>query len=110
MIIYNISYNKMFWVELIANFPLTRQGPHRKRRLQQFFPVAGTSLLSCSVATIRGYTDSPSIGHDLIEHDASNCFSIVAYIRCCENVFTEPLPSNDGRDAHMDTQTHERDL
>jgi hypothetical protein len=29
--------NKKFWEELIAHFLSIRQGPHRKRRLQQFF-------------------------------------------------------------------------
>jgi hypothetical protein len=29
--------NKKFWEELTAYFPLIRHGPHRKRRLQQFF-------------------------------------------------------------------------
>jgi hypothetical protein len=29
--------NKKFWEELIAHFPSTRYGPHRKRRPQQFF-------------------------------------------------------------------------
>jgi hypothetical protein len=29
--------NKKFWEELIAYFPLLRRGPHRKRRVQQFF-------------------------------------------------------------------------
>jgi hypothetical protein len=36
----------------------TRHGSHRKRRLQQFFVAAGTSLPSCYLATIRGYTDT----------------------------------------------------
>jgi hypothetical protein len=48
------------WEELIPSFPLTRHVPHRKRRLQQFFVVGGTSLLSCYLAAIRGYTDRPT--------------------------------------------------
>jgi hypothetical protein len=36
---------------------------HRKRRLQQFFVAAGTSLPSCYVATIKGYTDRPTDTH-----------------------------------------------
>jgi hypothetical protein len=32
-----LKQNKKFWEELIAYFPLTRHGPHRKRRVQQFF-------------------------------------------------------------------------
>jgi hypothetical protein len=34
------------------NFPLIRHVPHRKRRLQQFFVDAGTSLTSCWLTTI----------------------------------------------------------
>jgi hypothetical protein len=29
--------NKKFWEELIGKFPFIRHGPHRKRRVQQFF-------------------------------------------------------------------------
>jgi hypothetical protein len=47
---------------------------------------------------------------DLIENDAINNSSIVAYIRRHGNVFTKPLPSNDRRDIHTGTQTGERDL
>jgi hypothetical protein len=58
--------NKKFWEELIASFPLIRYGPHRKR-LQQFFVAAGTSLPNCYLAMIGGYTyrttDSPLITH-----------------------------------------------
>jgi hypothetical protein len=94
--------SKKFWEELIAYFPLIRHGPHRKRRLQQFFVAAGTSLPSCYLATIDGYvytpTDSPWYDTDRIENDASNNSSIIARIRCRGNVFTEPLPSTEGRD------------
>jgi hypothetical protein len=48
----------MFWEELIAYFPLLPHKPHRKRRLQQFFFSAGTSLPNCYLATIEGYTDT----------------------------------------------------
>jgi hypothetical protein len=37
-----------------------------------------------------------------IENDMSNNSPIVAYIRCCRNVFTELLPSND-REIHIQT-------
>jgi hypothetical protein len=47
---------------------------------------------------------------DSIENDASNNSSIVACIRCSGNVFTEPLPSNEMRDTHTDTQTDGRVL
>jgi hypothetical protein len=35
---------------------------------------------------------------------------IFACIRCRGKVLTEPLPSNDRRDMHTDTQTDRRDL
>jgi hypothetical protein len=71
---------KKFWEELIAYFPLIRHGPHRKRRLQQFFVAAGKSLPSRCLATKGGIH------------------------------FTEPLPNNGGRDTHTDTQIDGRDL
>jgi hypothetical protein len=46
--------------ELIACFALIRHGPHRKRRFQKFFVAAGTSLQSCYLAMIGGYTDRPT--------------------------------------------------
>jgi hypothetical protein len=70
---YHKIQNKKCWEELIAYFPLTGHGQHRKRRVQQFF--------YCCVC-----------------------------IRCRGNVFTEPLPSNNRRDTHRDTQTDGRDL
>jgi hypothetical protein len=33
---WNFYISKKFWKEHIAYFPLTRHGPHRKRRVQQF--------------------------------------------------------------------------
>jgi hypothetical protein len=48
-----------YWEELIAYFPLTGQGPHRKQRLQQFFGAAETSLPCCFLGKIAGYTDRP---------------------------------------------------
>jgi hypothetical protein len=33
----NIIFNKKFWEELVAYFPLIRHEQHRKRRVQQFF-------------------------------------------------------------------------
>jgi hypothetical protein len=48
---------KKFLEELIACFLLIRHVPHRKRHLQQFFVAARTSLPSCYLATIGGYTD-----------------------------------------------------
>jgi hypothetical protein len=74
-----------------------------------------SSLPSCYLATIGGYIDPQT-------HSSNNC-CIVARIRCRGNMlssrclatkegihFTEPLPSNDRRDTHTDTQTDERDV
>jgi hypothetical protein len=75
--------NKKFWGELIAYFSLIPQGPHRKRRVQQFYRLffaAGTCL--------PGRFLAPNGGIHL----------------------TEPLPSNDKRATHKDTQTDGRDL
>jgi hypothetical protein len=57
---YTPKNSKKFWEELFPSFPLIRHGPHRKRRLQQFFVAAGTSLPSCYLATIGGYTERPT--------------------------------------------------
>jgi hypothetical protein len=46
------NYYKVLWKELVACFPLIRHARHRKE-LQQFFVVAGTSLLSSYLTTIR---------------------------------------------------------
>jgi hypothetical protein len=85
-------YNKKFWEELIAYFSLLRHGRHRKRSFQKFFAAAGTSLASCYLAAIRGYTDRPTDSHwwdtDRIKNYASNNYSIVACIRCSVKMFT----------------------
>jgi hypothetical protein len=44
-----------FWKELIAYFPLTRHGSHRKRCVQYFIVSAGTSILSYCLVTLGGY-------------------------------------------------------
>jgi hypothetical protein len=67
--------NRKFWYKLIAYFSLIRHGPLRKQRLQQFFVAAGTSLPSCYLATIGGYTDPQTLfwyDTDLLENNASN--------------------------------------
>jgi hypothetical protein len=111
----NCAENKKFWEELIVCFPLIRHRPHRIRCLQQLFVATGTSLPSCYPATIGAHTDRPTDSPlirrgDRIENYTSNSSSIVACIRCPENVFTELLPSNDRGDAYTDTQTNGRDL
>jgi hypothetical protein len=86
------NLNKKFWEELIAYVPFIR-------RLQQFL-VTGTCLPSRCLVTIGGYTDTPT-DFPLIRHwphwkrrvQQSHIF---ACIRCLGNVFTKPLPSNNG--------------
>jgi hypothetical protein len=55
-----LKKQRRFYKELIVYFPLIRHGLHRKRRLQKFFIVVGTSLPSCYLVTIGGYTDRPT--------------------------------------------------
>jgi hypothetical protein len=95
--------SKKFWKELITYFPLKRHGLYRKRRLQQFFVAAETSLPSFYLVRIWGYTDrptdSPLIRHGQHRNDVFSNSPIVACIRCRENVLTEPLPTNERRDT-----------
>jgi hypothetical protein len=54
----NTTINKKLWEELLDYFPLIRHGPHRKRRLQQFFVAAGTSVPNCNLANTHRPTDT----------------------------------------------------
>jgi hypothetical protein len=83
--------DKQFCEEIITYFPVIKQGPHRKWRLQQFFVAAGTALPSSYLATVGEYTYSQT--------HSSNISYVVACILCRGNVFIEPLCSNDRRDA-----------
>jgi hypothetical protein len=75
--------------------------------LQQFLVAAGTSLPSCCLATIRGYTNTP-IDSALIRHGSRRKRHIRQFfyrclcIRFCSDVFAELLPSND-RGIHRHT-------
>jgi hypothetical protein len=60
--------HKKFWEELIASFPVIRQGAHRQRLLQQVFVAAGTELL---LSNDRGIHRHPHT------HEFNN-YSIVA--------------------------------
>jgi hypothetical protein len=97
--------NKKFWTELITYFPLIRHGPHWKRGLQ-FFVAAGTSLPSCYLVTIGGYTDRPTDTRPQIfpflrvfvaagTGLPSRCLAAKGRIH-----FTESLPSNDRIPIH----------
>jgi hypothetical protein len=100
----SILKNKKFWEQLIAYFPLILHGPHRKRRLQQIFVAPGKSLLRCYLVTIRGYTDRPT------DTRVQKFFYCRGCIRCRGNVLTEPLPGNDRRHIHTDSQTDGREF
>jgi hypothetical protein len=54
---------------------------HRKRRLQQFFVAAGTSLPSCYLGTIGEYTDRPT------DTRVQQFFYFFAYLLPRERVF-----------------------
>jgi hypothetical protein len=60
-----------------------------KITLQKIFVAAGMSLLSCYLATIKGYFSNSSI---------------VASIRCNGNVFAKLLPSDGKRAEHKYTE------
>jgi hypothetical protein len=81
-----------------TSFPLIRYGAHRKR-LQQFFVAAGTSLPSCYLATIGVYRNKPTDKRKKFYRCGNVFFS-----RCLAMkggiYFTEPLPSND-RKLHI---------
>jgi hypothetical protein len=106
----NRRVNKKFWKELIAYFPLTGHGPHRKRRLQQLFAAAGPYLPSYYLATTGEYTNTRVQQFFLLcvfvavrTCLPSRCLAMKGGIH-----FAEPLSSNDRRDTH--TQTDGRDL
>jgi hypothetical protein len=78
---YMVGNNKKFRAELIAYFHLILHGPHRKRRLQRFFFDAGTSLPSCYLATIGGYTDRPT-DSPLIRHGQHGKWRVQQFFFC----------------------------
>jgi hypothetical protein len=89
--------------------------PPSKRRLQQFFFAAWTSLPSRYLAALGGYTDRPT-DSPLVRHEPRRKLRVqhFFYCRCIAKKggmhFTELLPSNDRRDTYTDTQTDERYL
>jgi hypothetical protein len=91
-------------INRLLSFDTTRN--NRKRRLQQFFVTAGTSLPLYYLATMWGYTDRPT-------HTRVQPVSVVECRHCRGNVFTRrcltmkggrhftvPLPGNDRRGTH----------
>jgi hypothetical protein len=55
------------------------------------------------LCVINEYVTMLSYDTNRIENDALNNSSIVACIPCRRNVFNEPLPSTEWRDANTDT-------
>jgi hypothetical protein len=100
-----------------------QHGAHRKRRLQQ----TSLAMERLYLATIgeRGSKPTDSLDRTRIAYKMRRptILSTVAFIRCRESMFMEPLPStkekihlnellpcNDKMDAHTDTQTDGSDL
>jgi hypothetical protein len=96
------TLNKAFWEELIAYFPSTRHGPNRKRPIQQFVVATKTSLPSCYLAPIGGYTLQ------------SLCLATIGGInRQTHKVTLRPTISRSVRlsfEAHLGLMTNGRDL
>jgi hypothetical protein len=97
----NCIFNKKFWEELIACFPLIRHRPHKRRHLQQFFVAAGTCLLSRSLVTIGGYTDRPT-DPPLIRHGQYRKRRLQQFFYCCVIRCIATIRG----DTHIDIQTH----
>jgi hypothetical protein len=93
---------------------LIQHGPHRKRRLQQFFVAAGKYLPSCYLATIGEYTsrptESPSIRHESHRKRRVQQLFVAAGTclpsRCLAALggiqLTKPFPCNERSDTHTD--------
>jgi hypothetical protein len=68
---------------MIPYFPLIRHGSNRKRRLQQFFFAAGTSLPNYCLAAIRGIHTETDILlgpiYAVIRWDELKCHGIYTY-------------------------------
>jgi hypothetical protein len=79
--------------EKLIYVPLIRHGPHGKRRLQQFFVAAGTSIPSYYLAAISGYTDISTDRH--IEQFFYCCLHSSVFThymdRICWRWFTRPV-------------------
>jgi hypothetical protein len=97
-----VILQKKFCEELIAYFTLVRHGLHRKRRLQQLFLAAGTSLPSYYLSATE--IDKPT------DARVKTFFCSCVYIRSYGSAFLKPLPSNDRKDTHTDTETDGRDI
>jgi hypothetical protein len=69
--------------------------------------ISRNSASELSSLPKRNYTGSSAtfLSYDTnrIENDSSNNSSILACILCCGNMYTKPLPSNDMKDKHTDT-------
>jgi hypothetical protein len=96
--------NKKFWEELIPCIPLIQYGEHRKR-LQQFFL---TELLPSNYKRIHRQTHRHTRPTILILLRvlvaAGTCLSTRCLVIKGRIYFTEPLPRNDRRNTHTDTE------
>jgi hypothetical protein len=101
---------KKFWEELIAYIPSVRRGHHIKRRLQQCFVAAGTSLPSSYLATVGGYARATILLLMRALFVAGACLPSRCLAMKRRIHFIEPLPSNDMRETHTDTQVYWRYL
>jgi hypothetical protein len=80
--------NQKFWEELTVYFPLIRDGPHRKQRVQLFFNClciccAVTFLPSRCVAKIEGYTYRHRMGgiYEVRRWDGLRCHDIPSFMK-----------------------------
>jgi hypothetical protein len=80
-------------LKFIVYVPLIRHGPHKN--------AFNNSSLSREESLPSSYLATVKETHKTHRNTQSNN-SAVAFIRCCRNVFTEPLPSNGkGTQTHM---------
>jgi hypothetical protein len=112
-----IKMNKKFWQVPIVYFSLIWYGPHRKRRFQELsLPRERLCRVVISQTLLWHVTDRTKMMRPtiiLLLHVfvtlgtclPSRCLAMKRGIH-----FIEPLPNNDRRDTHVDTQTDEKDL
>jgi hypothetical protein len=116
--ILSLFWNKKFWEEIIAYFPLTRHGPHRNRnnygntqtaRWSHNIRYRGNVSTELLPSNDKGIFTKPLPSNDggdtlsLIRHGPHWKQHVQQFFYCCvcipyrSNVFTKPLPSNVAR-------------
>jgi hypothetical protein len=101
--------NKKLWERLTAYSLLIQHGQSTKRHLQDFFVAAGTCYPIRCLATTRGDTDSPLIGHGSHRKRCVQRFCYYVYSLSQGRLIRQPLPSNGRGDTHTDTETDGRE-